>query len=490
MPKTNKSKTKQKSDDEHEKKEESGFDCEHQDFSKKMPDTIPEEFYKIINDFTEDIRTTFPEYGPIINKWWLQKDYTATQYENLSDEELQAQILADKEAKSRMVFAHCLRVIPERFFDILYQNETMFQETSDINTEFLPGVVFKYLWTCDISTSTRETIWKYLQLMLFSIINSVKSSEDFGESAKLFEAINEDELKKKLEETLSHMQNMFDFGQSDGSNGSNGSDGSEEKDGSNDNTSNPFDGINMENMPSAESMHEHIQGMMKGNLGKLAMELAEEAAQDLNLDMDNNSNANDVFQKMFKNPGKLMNIVKNLGTKLDAKIKSGEIKESELISEGMEMLNKMKSMPGMNNMQEMLAKMGMPGMPGMNGKTKVNLNAMESQMKNNLKMAQMKERMKKKAETKSDTSFQQFQQFQQFQKAQAQAQAQSQALTDEQLFAVFSKGEKAEKSMRKEKPVVTSTTSSTPTSESASNETSNTTQVTQENKQKPSKKKK
>ena len=31
---------------------------------------VPEEFYKIINDFTKDILITFPEYSGIIARWW------------------------------------------------------------------------------------------------------------------------------------------------------------------------------------------------------------------------------------------------------------------------------------------------------------------------------------------------------------------------------------------------------------------------------------
>jgi hypothetical protein len=100
---------------------------------------------------------------------------------------------------------------------------------------------------------------------------------------------------------------------------------------------------------------------------------------------------------MFKNPGKLMNMVKNLGDKLDTRIKSGEIKESELISEGIDLINKMKNMPGMENMQGMFEKMGIPGL-GRN--SKINMGAMESQMKQNLKNAQTRERMRSKMEAR------------------------------------------------------------------------------------------
>jgi hypothetical protein len=305
----------------------------------------------------------------------------------------------------------------------------MFTETSEINTEFLPGVVFKYLWTCDISDKTRETIWKYLQLLLFAVINTAKTSADFGDTAKLFEAINGDELKSKLEETMEHIQEMFTGFKSSETSAEGTTEGAEGKGGN--------------NLPSPENIQEHLQGMMQGKLGALAMELAEEAAEEFSVDVEGATNADDVFKKMFKNPAKLMGIVKNLGAKVDAKIKSGEVKESELISEGMEMLNKMKSMPGMGNMQEMLNKMGIPMPKG----GKMNMNAAESQMQKNLKMAQMKERMRKKAQSsassgatdKSSAS------------SGAAAPKQAPTISDEALFAIFSKDGGAEKTPRASK---------------------------------------
>jgi len=438
MPKKNKqSKQSASKKEEHEEQGKHEEDNEEE----RVPEKIPDEFFKIINDFTQDITITFPEYSPIINKWWVSNADTT----GLTDEEIYqkcAARLEEKETKTKKVFLHCLRVIPERFFDILYQNEKMFEEGSDINTEFLPGIVFKYLWTCDISQTTRATIWKYLQLLLFSIINSVKSSDDFGDTAKLFEAINENELKSKLEETLNHVQDMFNFsGQSDENENENNSqqtqgEGEGEGDGAGAGAGTP-------EMPTAENIQDHIQKMMQGKLGKFAMELAEETADELNLDMDNQASANDVFQKLFKNPGKLMSIVKNLGSKLDEKIKSGELKESELISESMEMLNNMKNMPGMNNMHEILSKMGMPGM-AKGGK--VNMNAMESQMQKNLKMAQMKERMKKKA-TAAPV---------QTQPNPTPKTNSAPGLTDEQLFTIFSKGDKVERTPRGARPPTTS----------------------------------
>jgi hypothetical protein len=366
----------------------------------------PEEFYKIINDFTSDILITFPEYSGIIARWWKNIDTI-------------------KETK--FVFDHCIKVFPERFFDILYQNTDIFLSKSDINTEFLPGIVFKQLWDCDISETTRKTIWKYLQLILFAVIGSVNSTSELGDAAKLFEAINEDELKSKLQETMENMKNIFDtslnnvFSDIDSSSST----------------------INLENMPSAEDLHSHINSLMGGKLGKFAMELAEETAKDLNLDMENVSEAKDVFEKLFKNPTKLMNMVKNIGSRLDEKLKSGEIKESELMEEGLELLNKMKNMPGMDNMQKIFSQMGMGGMA-----KKMNMGAMESQLNRNMKTAKMKERMREKAENISkmkDSGFCNMSDTINQTSLQPQ-------LSEEEIIKIFSTGEKVEKTPRGAKP--------------------------------------
>ncbi len=369
----------------------------------------PEEFYKVINDFVADILITFPEYSGIIAKWWNRP----------SDDD------RGKQLETLLVFRHCVKVFPERFFDILYKNAEIFSEESEVNTEFLPAIVFKQLWSCEISDNTRDTIWKYLQLILFSVIGSVHSSSELGDTAKLFEAINEDELKQKLQETLEGMQNLFNTEQEQGEDGNEGQ--------------NTSDGTFGQNMPNVEKIHEHIQSMMGGKLGKLAMELAEETAKDLNLDMENTGDAKDVFQNLFKNPGKMMNMVKNIGSKIDEKIKSGELKESELMEEGMDLLNKMKEMPGMGDLQSIFSQMGIPGL----GKgAKINMSAMEAQLNRNMKNAKMKERMRAKAELNAQQKAQQ---------AQVQTSA-TPAISDEELLKIFSTGEKVEKTPRGAKP--------------------------------------
>ena len=45
--------------------------------------SIPEEFVKVIRDFVGDLKTTFPEYIPFIDKWLKTKEH----FNYIDDEE-------------------------------------------------------------------------------------------------------------------------------------------------------------------------------------------------------------------------------------------------------------------------------------------------------------------------------------------------------------------------------------------------------------------
>jgi hypothetical protein len=156
----------------------------------------PDEFSKVIKDFLNDLTVTFPEYVPFISKWWKEP----SNFNYIEDEEERKRVYEKSlEQSVNLLFEFCQKKLPPRFFDILYQNEDIFKEDSDIDTEFLPKIHFKNLWQCDITQKTRDTIWKYLQLITFSIVGTLNNKEAFGDTAKMFEAINEEDFKTKLE---------------------------------------------------------------------------------------------------------------------------------------------------------------------------------------------------------------------------------------------------------------------------------------------------
>jgi hypothetical protein len=164
-----------------------------------------------------------------------------------------------------------------------------------------------------------------------------------------------------------------------------------------------------------------------------------------------------VFQKLFKNPGKLMGLVKNVGTKLDTKIKSGDLKESELLEEATEIMGKMKDMPGMGNIQDMMKKMGMGDMMnqmmggaggGKNTRT-ASTKSVETQLANQLRQAKEKERRVEEMERRRETREAEKEAARH---ADVMASAQPD-LTPEQMDAlVFSMGETVERSTAADKP--------------------------------------
>jgi hypothetical protein len=393
------------------------------------PLVLPEEFVKVMRNFVSDMKTTFPEFVPLINKWWSVRKGS----DNLEEPE-------GTEEELKRLFNFCVKKYPISFFHILYQKNEIFDEDSNEDTEFLPNIHFKNLWHFDISDNTRSVLWKYLQLILFSVTGALKNGPDFGDTEKMFEAVNNSEFNSSLQESIQKIQEMFS--NIDATNASSQEDETE-KSKETTNTSTPNT-----QMPFANEsdIHGHIHSLLDGKLGRLAREIAEETAGELNSDMQNMTDMKDVFSNLIGNPTKLMGLVKNVGEKLDNKMKSGEMKQSEMFEEATNILNSMKSMPGMDNIHKMMSEIGM-NIPGLDGKTKLNVNAMESTLKRNTHMAKMKERMKSNIEKKNMEKMQQLQQLQQLQ---GQKQQQQPLLTDDQLVELFADANVPMKTNKKE----------------------------------------
>jgi hypothetical protein len=350
-------------------------------------------FISIIRDFTKDLTETFPEYAFLWKKW------TA---EDLSIED------------QKGLFQYCIKRYPERFFDILYQNQDIFDKESNFNMCFLPNVDFRLLFLCQgISDTTKKTLWKYLQLILFSIVGDVKDKSIFGDTMNLFEGLDEGTLKDKLEETMGGITDFFKNLEKD----TKEEGGQEEEQESK--SSRPFD--DFENMfknmnippptmngsdseadtevggPDMKKIFEHLKGLFDGKIGSLAKEMAEEISGDfvdlVDEDMKNATDPKDIIQKLMKNPKKVMDLMKKVSTKLDTKLQNGEISKEELMKEAGDIFSKMKDAGGMDQFKDMFEKMKR-GM-GCAGK---NMHMDTSKLNAMMKQNGLREQMKKKLE--------------------------------------------------------------------------------------------
>jgi hypothetical protein len=359
----------------------------------------PENFIVIVRDFIKDLSITFPEYVHL----WI----------NWTDAKL-------PESEIQHLYDYCISVYPERFFDILYQNDEIFNAESTTNTFFLPNVDFKTLYNCDnVSENTRKAIWKYVQLLLFTIVNSVKDKSDFGDAMNMFDGIDENELQNKLNETFSSIGDFFKNMEENVNTNESG----EEEDSEmpmpdmkdffkfaekmkedaelDEDTESGMPGgfkFNRNSMPNPEELHGHLKGLFEGKIGTLAQELAEEISQDFGdilggNDEDQPTNTQDVLKKMMKNPKKIMDLMKTVSGKLDQKMKNGDISKDEIMKEATEWMSKMKDMGGTDQFNEMFKNLT-KNMGGLGKNMKIDQNAISRMTKTQA----MKERMRNKLE--------------------------------------------------------------------------------------------
>lgn len=413
-----------------------------------MPEVeVPENLQQIISDFANDLAIAFPEYA---YSWaFLTR-------------QLEPQQLGE-------IFLHITKVYPERFFDILYQNEDIFAADSEYCVEFLPGVDFKVLYNCEgVSENTKQAIWKYLQLVLVSVLKSVQDKDIFGDAMNLFDGVNETLLQEKLSETLAGISDFFKgpFANAEGGDESDANANAN----ANANSESFFDANMEENfrrafdisggqVPNAEELHGHLQGLFNGKIGSLAKELAEEISGDMEKmfagDKTNIHSTQDLLKQMMKNPKKMMDLMKTVGGKITERMKSGDITEEDIMKEAGDIMNKMRGMGGKGDFGKILQNLA-KGMSG--GKGKFNAGAfqkMERQFAQkerlNAKLEQRRTQIEKgkaaakvepkvKLETTADPNKKVFriaEEHQETSAAPAQAPAAAAPISDEELIASF-----------------------------------------------------
>jgi hypothetical protein len=365
---------------------------------------VPSNFKSIVNDFTRDLTTTFPEYSYLWSKWGGQ----------ISDDDTQE------------LFGYILTIYPTRFFDIIYENETIFKMEDETDVNFLPNVNFRLLYNCeDITENTKKSIWKYLQLILFTIVGTIKDKTNFGDTTNMFEGINENDLQDKLAETMNNMTDFFknleeSFEKSTGDEPPNLVDPDiempnmekmqkdlenafenifkntestqETQDGDND-TKSSFPKMN--GLPDIKNIHEHLKTLFEGKIGKLAKEMADEISEDFKTELgdgtENIKNTQDAIKHLMKDPMKLMGLMKKVGNKLDSKMESGEISREELMKEAQGLLGKMKDMGGGDDLSKMFKEMAKK--MGMGSNVKIDTNALNKLTKMEETRGKMKSRV-------------------------------------------------------------------------------------------------
>jgi hypothetical protein len=370
---------------------------------------MPANFPGLLQDMLTDLSTTFPEQAPKWAKW---------------------QGLAPDHVEHQFLFEYCLRVYPERFFDILYKNASVFDVNSPVPAMFLPGVDFKTLYHCEgVGEQTHQALWNYLQLILFSLVSNIQDKSMFGpEAASMFENLDETDFMDKLGDTLRNMTAFFaDMeGAADTEEEEDGGEGGEADDAPKPKADPTQDKAQDKaqdkgtrpagmSIPKIEEMYEHLRGLFDGKIGQLAKELAEEISGDMSSllgetgpDGQAPQNTQDVLKHLMKDPSKIQQMVKTVGEKLNQKIQSGEVSHEELMKEATEILGKMKGSDGgfdIDALKEMIQRMG--GKVPKNAR--INTNALQRMTEQQTMRERLKARMLKKKAAQAEDMLRQAQ---------------------------------------------------------------------------------
>ena len=289
-----------------------------------MPDDKIEDKF-VLSEFINELCETFPEHASVLK---CSSDLTLEEFSKMTG-----------------------KIYAENFFDILYKNDKIFSE--DTNSEYIPNVNFSLLWKENITDKTRDSIWKYLQLIMFSMISKTENNDNttFMENINNLDNVDFSNLSNKIEETINNMSG--------------------------------------ENIPDAGEINDSMRGLLDGKLGDLAKEIANESVGDFSNEAD--------LGDLLKDPSKLMSLVQNVGNKLDSKIKKGEINENELMSEATNLLGKMNDIPGFGSIKEMMSNLGV-------NTNNMNMAATENKMKQNEKRNKTKDRLQKKLKKRKENN--------------------------------------------------------------------------------------
>ena len=256
-----------------------------------MSQTNIEYFNSTLKLFVLNVIKIYPEY----------KDGLSEYYKDLLESESNND---DKYVKRFM------RKFGEFKSEISKKDDGVFTETIC----FLKNVDFNDIWENENTTlEIKNTIWKYLQTLLvigetiISDSDKIKSLVDNLQKTRSGEEVEED-MTEENKAMLDMLKNLSE------------------------NSKNKID----ENMLS------------DGLIGNLAKELAEDInMDDLNLDIGEDENVGDIFSKIMSgdNPMKFMNLIQNVGSKIQSKLEDGNIDQSKLLSEATNMMG----MLGNNN---------------------------------------------------------------------------------------------------------------------------------------------
>jgi len=285
------------------------------------------DFNSIIDEFYKNISVTFPDKN------------------------------IDKDIDKDIIYKHCYHVFPKYFSEILNEDNILFEN----ELYLLPNINISELMNDDkLSDKSKKIIWKYLQMILFHIVEKIKEDKT--------NPLSENEFNERIEESIEEIKSMF----------------------KNEDVSGMYESMmndSSNNFTDNENLKSNLDQIMSGKIGSIAKEIAEETTKELGTE-----NEEEAIKHLFNNPKNLFGIVNKLGDKLNDKELIDEImNDNDILGN---MTNIVKDMENNPMMKQMMSQMGMNG--------KMDFNSMNQKFQQQNKRDKMKEKLKEKLERKQN----------------------------------------------------------------------------------------
>lgn len=250
--------------------------------------TYLEKFNFYLKSFLNELVTIFSEYQQNINDSY-------------------SEVLTEDSITSDVYVKEYMDSVSPYHTDIAQKNNQLF--LGDQELRFLRNLDFRDLWTKDLSESTRENIWKYLQTLYVLGRKIVASDDDVNEMLNQLNSNDEENLKKHQDEMMDMINNMSKITDENRANNS-----------------------EVENL------------FNNGIISDIAKELTTELDLD-KLDMGNPQNMNEAFSNIMGGGGgqNFFNLISKVGEKIQNKVESGQINQGDLISEAQKMMGGLKN---------------------------------------------------------------------------------------------------------------------------------------------------
>lgn len=332
-------------------------------------------FNTTVLEFTQELQHTFPELHDTI-----EEQYTTLQPDD-------DRVLKWFQEHARPFHSELMQKKNQLFRD----HDAVF---------LLPDINLSQLWKCKLTKANKRAIWKYLHVLMLLVSHidmqraatlaatsacATASTTPGAEQDEPNTAFSPDQLNATFEqwakmlhqnhlspedtaEMRTHAESMMQLMTSlstpdevtgteeddDESDGSDGSDGGEDTDGG---TTRKNKSRKSADFAKSLKDDPFLQKLSNSKIAQFAQELSSELdMSDLGLSPDAKVDSfQDVFGMLGKNPNGLMGLVQSVGNKIQNKMQSGDIKQSDLVSEAH---NLMQSMQGSKAFKDMFQAMG------------------------------------------------------------------------------------------------------------------------------------